>query len=116
MRRYGKLSSWIRPTKVGIAKTPKANGEKLDKLTFAVISCSNYPTGYFHAYDIGSTITILTFGFMQETTFTNMLMEIVQEIDPGNHWQKSLSWMIIVSAMPLIIWMKVCKSSGDQLR
>ena len=46
---------------VGQAKTaPKANG-LVASLTYAVFSCSHFANGYFHAYDIGSTIQDLDF-------------------------------------------------------
>lgn len=50
-------------TAVGKTKTPPIDGEPLDSLTFAVFSCANYNDGYFHAYDIASTIQGLDFWF-----------------------------------------------------
>ena len=50
-------------THVGRTKTPPLDGEPLDSMRFAVFSCANYTNGYFHAYDVGSTIKDLDFWF-----------------------------------------------------
>lgn len=41
---------------VGLTKTAPAADMMVDDVTYAVFSCSNFPNGYFHAYDIASTI------------------------------------------------------------
>lgn len=38
---------------VGLTKTAPAPDQMVDDVTYAVFSCSNFPNGYFHAYDIG---------------------------------------------------------------
>jgi alkaline phosphatase D len=40
---------------------PTVNDETVLELRYAVFSCANYGNGYFHAYDIASTITDLDF-------------------------------------------------------
>jgi phosphodiesterase/alkaline phosphatase D-like protein len=39
---------------VGLTKTAPAADQSVDNVTYAVFSCSNFPNGYFHAYDIGT--------------------------------------------------------------
>lgn len=41
---------------VGLTKTAPAEDEDVESMTYCVFSCSNFPNGYFHAYDICSTI------------------------------------------------------------
>jgi hypothetical protein len=40
---------------------PTINDETVSELRYAVFSCANYGNGYFHAYDVASTITDLDF-------------------------------------------------------
>lgn len=40
---------------VGLTKTAPAADQMVDDVTYAVFSCSNFPNGYFHAYDIGTS-------------------------------------------------------------
>jgi PhoD-like phosphatase, N-terminal domain/PhoD-like phosphatase len=40
---------------------PTVNDETVSELRYAVFSCANYGNGYFHAYDVASTITDLDF-------------------------------------------------------
>ncbi|KAL7536969.1 hypothetical protein ACHAXR_007512 [Thalassiosira sp. AJA248-18] len=48
---------------VGKTRTPPKDGNPLRSLKFAMFSCANYPFGYFHAYDIASTIEDLDFWY-----------------------------------------------------
>lgn len=41
---------------VGMTRTAPAPEDGVDELRYAVFSCSNFRTGFFHAYDIASTI------------------------------------------------------------
>jgi hypothetical protein len=46
---------------IGQTKTAPAEDEDVAELQYAVFSCTNYGNGYFHAYDIASTIKDLDF-------------------------------------------------------
>lgn len=48
---------------VGLTRTAPAPDEDVKELHYAVFSCSNFPNGYFHAYDIASTIENLDVWF-----------------------------------------------------
>ena len=50
-------------TEVGKTKTPPSDGAPLDSMRFAVFSCAAFTLGYFHAYDIASTIQDLDFWY-----------------------------------------------------
>lgn len=39
---------------VGLTKTAPMPDEMVEDVTYAVFSCSNFPNGYFHAYDVGT--------------------------------------------------------------
>jgi alkaline phosphatase D len=52
----GKNSSMI-----GQTKTAPGPSDKVERMTYAVFSCSHFANGYFHAYDIASTIQDLDF-------------------------------------------------------
>jgi alkaline phosphatase D len=41
---------------VGQTRTAPSMGDNVEKLRYAVFSCSNYPSAYFHSYDLASTI------------------------------------------------------------
>ena len=45
-----------RASEVGLTKTAPGPEDDVTELRYAVFSCSNFPNGYFHAYDIASTI------------------------------------------------------------
>jgi PhoD-like phosphatase, N-terminal domain len=46
---------------VGQTKTAPSTKASISALTYAVYSCAHFANGYFHGYDIGSTITDLDF-------------------------------------------------------
>jgi alkaline phosphatase D len=46
---------------VGTTRTAPAVDESVDEMTYAVFSCAHFGNGYFHAYDVASTITDLDF-------------------------------------------------------
>jgi len=48
-----------RGSDVGLTKTAPGPNDDVTELRYAVFSCSNFPNGYFHAYDIASTIESL---------------------------------------------------------
>lgn len=41
---------------VGLTKTAPCHDCAVDYVTYCVFSCSNFPNGYFHAYDVCSSI------------------------------------------------------------
>lgn len=48
-------------SQVGMTKTAPAEDKHVKSLTYAVYTCSNFPNGYFHAYDVGSIVSDLDF-------------------------------------------------------
>lgn len=48
---------------VGLTRTAPGPQDQVSELRYAVFSCSNFPNGYFHAYDIASTIENLDLWF-----------------------------------------------------
>lgn len=43
-------------SEIGQTRTAPGPGDEVESLTYAVFSCSHYANGYFHAYDVASTI------------------------------------------------------------
>jgi len=48
-------------SRIGTTRTAPAAGEHVDELHYAFFSCSHWAFGYFHAYDIASTMEKLDF-------------------------------------------------------
>jgi alkaline phosphatase D len=55
------FSDGTRVSDVGQTKTAPPLDADTSQLIYAVFSCSNFPIGYFHPYDVGSTIKDLDF-------------------------------------------------------
>jgi alkaline phosphatase D len=55
------FSDGIRVSEVGQTKTAPPLDADTSQLIYAVFSCSNFATGYFHPYDVASTIKDLDF-------------------------------------------------------
>jgi alkaline phosphatase D len=49
----------VRASEVGLTQTAPANLADVASMTYAFFSCSHFSNGYFHAYDVASTITDL---------------------------------------------------------
>lgn len=50
-----------KPSPVGQTKTAPGPEDSIESMVYAVFSCSHFSNGYFHAYDIASTIENLDF-------------------------------------------------------
>ena len=50
---------------VGLTKTAPCEGCSVDYVTYCTFSCSNFPNGYFHAYDVCSSIKDLDIWYAQ---------------------------------------------------
>lgn len=50
------FSDGIVSSDVGLTKTAPGPEDRVEKLTYAVFSCSNFRNGFFHAYDVASTV------------------------------------------------------------
>lgn len=48
-------------SEIGQTRTTPAPDEDVEELTYAFFSCSHFANGYFHAYDVASTIKDLDF-------------------------------------------------------
>jgi alkaline phosphatase D len=46
---------------IGQTKTAPSADDEVESMTYAVFSCSHFSNGYFHAYDVASTIEDLDF-------------------------------------------------------
>lgn len=57
------FSDGTRVSDVGTTRTAPAADEDVKEFKYAVFSCSNFPNGYFHAYDVASTIEDLDVWF-----------------------------------------------------
>jgi phosphodiesterase/alkaline phosphatase D-like protein len=49
----------LRASDVGYTQTAPAEGSSVESMTYAFFSCSHFSNGYFHAYDVASTISDL---------------------------------------------------------
>jgi alkaline phosphatase D len=58
---YGFLGPDGEASRVGLTKTAPAFDADVEQVQYAVFSCSHFSNGYFHAYDIASTLTELDF-------------------------------------------------------
>lgn len=58
---FGFLGPDGETSRVGLTKTAPAEDADVEQVQFAVFSCSHFSNGYFHAYDIASTLTELDF-------------------------------------------------------
>lgn len=72
---------------VGITRTAPAKDDKVTELTYAVFSCARFEQGYFHPYDIASTIRDLDLwihvgDFIYEDRIFGQKSERVQGILP----------------------------------
>jgi alkaline phosphatase D len=48
-------------SQIGQTKTAPGETDVVDVMTYAVFSCAHFSNGYFHSYDVGSTIEDLDF-------------------------------------------------------
>lgn len=58
---YGFIGPNGEASRVGLTKTAPALDADVEQVQYAVFSCSHFSNGYFHAYDIASTLTELDF-------------------------------------------------------
>jgi len=54
-----------RSSDVGLTKTAPCEGCSVDHVTYCTFSCSNFPNGYFHSYDVCSSIKDLDLWYVQ---------------------------------------------------
>lgn len=55
---------------VGLTKTAPCEDCEVDYVTYCTFSCSNFPNGYFHAYDLCSSIKDLDLWYVSLTCYT----------------------------------------------
>lgn len=55
------FSDGTKVSPVGQTKSAPSLTDKVESMTYAVFSCAHFSNGYFHAYDVASTIEDLDF-------------------------------------------------------
>ena len=58
---YAFLGPHGEASRVGLTKTAPALSDNVEQLQYAVFSCAHFSNGYFHAYDVASSLAELDF-------------------------------------------------------
>ena len=58
---YGFIGPNGATSPTGLTRTAPALDQEVEELNYAVFSCANWAMGYFHAYDVASTMKDLDF-------------------------------------------------------
>jgi alkaline phosphatase D len=81
-------------SEVGQTKTAPGPDEDVTQMNYAVFSCSNYGTGYFHAYDVASTIKDLDFWVHVGDYFVRVLCTVAYCL--RRHEWPALTYLFLV--------------------